>query len=88
MYRVKRLAPETVFHETTVGRVQTGLQTKRHVSFAVVDETDKVVRTDDGQYEIYSRKAVAQEVANHYNGSFPTTIKRVALTEEAHATRL
>ena len=87
-FRVKRLEPETVFHETTTGRVQVGLKTQRHVSYAVVDGNDRVVKTDSGQYEIFPRKAVAEEVAKWYNGNIPTTENRVALGEEADTTRL
>lgn len=87
-YSVRRLEPETVLYEMNSGTRQVGVKTQRHVSYAVVDENGKIARAEDKQWEIYPRKAVAQMVADNYNGKIPTTINQVALSEEASATRV
>ena len=69
MYSVKRLEKETQLKRTEVGGPlikAVGKQTASRV-YAVVDATGNVIKNADGQFEIYTRKATAQQVAEWYN---------------------
>lgn len=67
---VKKLEPETVLAqvELNVGDIKAvGVATKKKVTFAVVDESGTVIKSNNGQYEIYPTKRTAELAANWYN---------------------
>lgn len=67
MVTIKKLQPETVISSTEVNGKVFGYKTGKKVSWAVVNESGEVLKSN-GQYEIYPRKDTAQMVAEHYNG--------------------
>lgn len=69
MYTVKKLKKGTVLERSDVGvgRVKAVGTKVGSDCYAVVDGAGKVVKTADGQFEIYARKATAQQVAGWYN---------------------
>ena len=74
-YSVKRMEPETILDETGLpsGRGTSGFKTPKGITYAVVDQHGKVVKTKNPvthtmQYEIYLQKSTAQKVADHMNG--------------------
>lgn len=69
MYSVQRLEKETQLERTEVNGATieaVGKQTSSRV-FAVINAAGDVVESDEGQFEIYARKATAQQVADWYN---------------------
>ncbi len=68
-YSVKRFEPETVLEEGRIERGTVGFKTPKRVTYGVVDEHGKVIKTENPlthlmQYELYPQKHTAESVAD------------------------